>query len=255
MTLSPLQVLLYKYIMSTFISNLFTRKKLLWPGMTDVHTHLLPGVDDGFSSEKDSLAMLAFLEGQGVERIFLTPHIMADLAKNRKDYLRDRFETFREDCAHIHIDLHLAAEYMLDECFYERMEEGLLSYDGKHVLVEVSCLQAPGDLFEKLYDIQLNGFVPVFAHPERYGFWKMEDLMKLKEHGCKFQLNLFSLAGFYGTLPRKTAGSLLKNGCYDYTGTDIHSLNYCRAYESFSLKKDQFEAVKLLIRANGELWG
>ena len=86
--------------------------------MTDVHTHLLPGVDDGFSSEKDSLAMLAFLEGQGVERIFLTPHIMADLAKNRKDYLRDRFEKFREDCAHIHIDLHLAAEYMLDECFY-----------------------------------------------------------------------------------------------------------------------------------------
>ena len=83
----------------------------------------------------------------------------------------------------------------------------------------------------------------------------MEDLMKLKEHGCKFQLNLFSLAGFYGTLPRKTAGSLLKNGCYDYTGTDIHSLNYCRAYESFSLKKDQFEAVKLLIRANRELWG
>ena len=61
----------------------------MWPGMTDVHTHLLPGVDDGFSSEKDSLAMLAFLEGQGVERIFLTPHIMADLAKNRKDFLRD----------------------------------------------------------------------------------------------------------------------------------------------------------------------
>lgn len=241
--------------MSAFLSNLFTRKKLLWPGMTDVHTHLLPGVDDGFSSEKESLEMLSFMETCGVERIFLTPHVMADLAKNRKEYLQEQFDTFRENCAHINIDLHLAAEYMLDECFYDRMKEGLLSYDGKHVLVEVSCLQAPGDLFEKLYDIQLNGFVPVMAHPERYGFWDTSGLMKLKEHGCRFQLNLFSLAGFYGSLPQKNAVWLLKKGHYDYTGMDIHSLNYRRIYESLSLKNDQYDAVKLLMCQNEALWG
>lgn len=236
-------------------TNLFSGKKILWTGMTDIHTHLLPGVDDGFSSLDESLEMLSFLKGQGVERLFLTPHMMADLTRNRKDPLLESFDLFREDCAHIDIDLHMAAEYMLDECFYDRMQEGLLSYDGRHVLVEVSCLQASGDLFEKLYDIQMNGYVPIMAHPERYSFWDEGGLMKLKEHGCKFQLNLFSLSGFYGSTSQKTATRLLKDGHYDFAGTDIHSLNYRGGYDSLSLKKDQYEAIEKLIRQNNILWG
>ena len=207
-----------------------------------------------FSSLEDSREMLAFLQELGVKRMFLTPHIMADLAKNRAVTLKELFGTFRESCEDISVDMHLAAEYMLDECFYERMEEGLLSYDGEHVLVEVSCLQAPGDLFEKLYAIQLNGFIPVMAHPERYPFWDINGLMKLKEHGCKFQLNLFSLARFYGTLPYKTSLSLLKKGYYDFVGTDIHSLNYRRGYDTLSLKKDQYEAGEKLLHGNETLW-
>ncbi|RHU23728.1 hypothetical protein DXD68_18860 [Parabacteroides sp. TM07-1AC] len=240
--------------MCALFSSLFFGKKELWPGMTDVHTHLLPGVDDGFSSLDDSREMLTFLEERGVERIFLTPHIMADLTKNRAVSLKERFGAFRESCAQIHVDMRLAAEYMLDECFYERMEEGLLSYDGQHVLVEVSCLQAPGDLFEKLYDMQLNGYIPVMAHPERYGFWNINELLKLKEHGCKFQLNIFSLMGFYGPLSHKTAVSLLKNSHYDFVGSDIHSLNYRRSYNSLQLKKDQYGEVEKLVHGNDGLW-
>lgn len=241
--------------MCALFSSFFNREKPLWPGMTDVHTHLLPGVDDGFSSREDSLNMLAFLGEQGVKRTFLTPHVMADLSKNRASWLRERFDEFREYAGDTPVELRLAAEYMLDECFYDRMKEGLLSYDGQHVLVEVSCLQAPGDLFEKLYDIQLNGFTPVLAHPERYGFWNIATLLKLKEHGCKFQLNLFSLAGFYGSLSQKTAFRLLKEGHYNFAGTDIHSLNYRRSYGSISLKKDQHKAVEQLFRGNELLWG
>lgn len=240
--------------MCALFSSLFFGKKELWPGMTDVHTHLLPGVDDGFSSLDDSREMLAFLEERGVERIFLTPHIMADLTKNRTVSLKERFGAFKESCAQIHVDMRLAAEYMLDECFYERMEEGLLSYDGQHVLVEVSCLQAPGDLFEKLYDMQLNGYIPVMAHPERYGFWNINELLKLKEHGCKFQLNIFSLMGLYGPLSHKTAVSLLKNSRYDFVGSDIHSLNYRRSYNSLQLKKDQYGEVEKLVHGNDGLW-
>lgn len=240
--------------MCALFSSFFSQKKDIWPGMTDVHSHLLPGVDDGFSSLEDSREMLAFLQELGVKRMFLTPHIMADLAKNRAVTLKEHFGTFSASCAGISVDMRLAAEYMLDECFYERMEEGLLSYDGEHVLVEVSCLQAPGDLFEKLYAIQLNGFIPVMAHPERYPFWDMSGLMKLKEHGCKFQLNLFSLAGFYGTLPHKTSLALLKKGYYDFAGSDIHSLNYRRGYDTLSLKKDQYEAVEKLLHGNETLW-
>ena len=122
--------------MCALFSSFFSQKKDIWPGMTDVHSHLLPGVDDGFSSLEDSREMLAFLQELGVKRMFLTPHIMADLAKNRAVTLKEHFGTFRESCEGISVDMHLAAEYMLDECFYERMEEGLLSYDGEHVLVE-----------------------------------------------------------------------------------------------------------------------
>lgn len=246
--------ILKKNDMCALFSSFFSRKKDIWPGMTDIHTHLLPGVDDGFASAGDSIGMFSFLQEQGVKRVFLTPHVMADLPGNRAAALKERFDAFRQECASTGVDLRLAAEYMLDECFYDRMEEGLLSYDGQHVLVEVSCMQAPGDLFDKLYAIQLNGFIPVMAHPERYVFWDMAGLAKLKEHGCKFQLNLFSLAGFYGSLPQKAAGRLLKDGHYDFAGTDIHSLNYCRAYKSFKLTKDQHEAVEKLIRRNEGLW-
>lgn len=240
--------------MCAFWKRFFKQNENLWEGMTDVHCHLLPGVDDGFSLQEESLEMLMFLSGKGVRRMFLTPHVMADLALNRREFLQERFEAFKAYCADVDIELRLAAEYMLDECFYDRMNEGLLSYDGQHVLVEVSCLQAPGDLFEKLYDIQMNGYVPVVAHPERYGFWDMKGLMNLKERGCKFQLNLFSLAGFYGPFPQKTATSLLKKDCYDFTGTDIHSLNYRPIYDALKLKKDQHEAVVKLLGQNEGLW-
>ena len=222
--------------------------------MTDIHTHLLPEVDDGFSSEEKSRGMLSFLDTCGVKRLFLTPHIMADITKNQREYLQKRFDLFCGNCTDINIELRLAAEYMLDECFYDRMKEGLLSYDGQHVLVEVSFLQAPGNLYEMLYDMQLNGYIPVMAHPERFGFWNIQELSKLKEHGCKFQLNIFSLTGFYGQLPHKTAVSLLKKGSYDFVGTDIHSLNYRSFYSSVKLKKDQYEAVEKLLGQNAGLW-
>lgn len=234
--------------------SFFKQDKNLWDGIIDAHSHLLPGVDDGFSLKEESREMLVFLSKKGVRRVFLTPHVMADLALNRREFLQEQFEVFKTYCSDVNIELRLAAEYMLDECFYDRMKEGMLSYDGQHVLVEVSCLQAPGDLFDKLYDIQLNGYIPIMAHPERYGFWDMNGLMKLKEHGCKFQLNLFSLTGFYGPLSRKTANSLLKSGYYDFVGTDIHSLNYQRLYESIKLKKEQYDAVEKLMAQNEGVW-
>lgn len=239
--------------MCGFFSGLFTSKIDLWTGMTDVHSHLLPGVDDGFSSLKASIEMLSFLEKTGVKRIFLTPHIMADLTQNREVFLRERFEALKADCADSRVELRLAAEYMLDECFYERMDEGLLSYDGRHVLVEVSCLQAPTDLFDKLYNIQLNGFIPVLAHPERYGYFSADTLLKLKELGCRFQLNIFSLSGFYGSAVRHNAFWLLKNGHYDFAGSDIHSLNYQSLYLNYKLKKEQAVLLADLLKRNGEL--
>ena len=190
-------------------SLLFPKKNAvhtdLLRGTADVHSHLLPGVDDGVQSADDMQAALNAMQEAGVERVFLTPHVMADLPDNRRSYLQDRFACMKQ-FAPEGIELKLAAEYMLDAGFRLQMADGLLTYEDRQVLVETSYLSPPPDYLNLLYELSLEGYTPVLAHPERY----------------MFQLNLFSLAGVYGARPAKYAAYLMKEGFYDYAGSDLH---------------------------------
>jgi tyrosine-protein phosphatase YwqE len=199
----------------------------LFQGFTDCHSHILPGVDDGFGSLDRSLAALAYMEELGVEQIWLTPHIMEDIP-NTTEQLRSVFE---ELCRAYGggIKLHLAAEYMLDNLFMRRLEQGdLLPMEGKMLLVETSYMQAPVHLYDTLGRIQAAGYFPLLAHPERYMYMQEPDYKKLKTQGVKLQLNLTSLAGAYGAAPKRKAEQLLAAGMYDASGTDIHSLSAFR---------------------------
>lgn len=241
------------------LNFLFQRNKSqftdLWQASTDIHAHLLPGVDDGSQSADESMEILSFLHAKGVEHMFLTPHIMADYPQNCSGFLQEQFVGFTQCCEGVSIPrLRLAAEYMLDEQFVKHLEQGLLTYDGKHVLVEMSCMQAPMNLYDKLYSLQLNGYTPILAHPERYLFMSADGFARLKEHGCEFQLNLFSLTGFYGESARSNAVRLLKKGMYDYVGSDIHSLDYKASYSNMRLKEKEAEAVHVLMKKNASLW-
>lgn len=230
------------------------KKAGLFQGMTDVHSHLLPGVDDGVSSLEEALQILKYLQEAGVSRMYLTPHIMADLNEKGASELTNRFRQFVRVCPDW-IELRLAGEYMLDAGFAAQCKAGLLTMARRHVLVETSYWAAPPNLPDILYELSVDGYVPILAHPERYGYMAEEDYRRLKENGYKFQLNLMSLAGVYGKQATYRACRLLEKGFYDFAGSDIHRLDvYRQTVEEHLLTRMQQNNLKKLLENNHYLW-
>lgn len=173
-------------------------------GMTDYHSHLLPGVDDGVQTVEESLAILRLYEQLGIREVWFTPHIMEDIP-NTTAGLRSRFEQFQKRYTG-NIRLHLAAEYMLDNLFKERLAHRDLlpiGEEGNHLLVETSYFNPPMDLYGMIEKIKSAGFIPVLAHPERYVYMGKKDYIRLIQSKVEFQLNLPSLVGVYGDLVKK----------------------------------------------------
>lgn len=195
----------------------------IFSGFTDWHSHILPGVDDGVRTMEESLEILRLYEGLGVKTVWLTPHIMEDIP-NTTAHLRERFTELRTAYSGP-ITLHLASENMLDNLFDERLERNDLlpiGGNGDHLLVETSFFNPPMELHDILRRIKAKGYYPVLAHPERYVYMGEPDYRQLKDMGVKFQLNIPSIAGMYGSHIREKALRLLSDKVIDYTGTDIH---------------------------------
>ena len=141
----------------------------------------------------------------------------------------------------ITIPFRAAAEYMMDDHFVLLFKMGdLLTLKGNYVLVEMSYINAPIQLYSILFDLQVAGYIPVLAHPERYLFYhhNFEEYQKLKKAGCKFQLNLLSVVGYYGDGIAKIAERLLQKGMYDFVGSDVHHDNHVAAFEQKVKLKD-----------------
>lgn len=198
---------------------------ILW-GMTDYHSHLLPGVDDGVQTVEESLEILRLYEQLGIREVWFTPHIMEDIP-NTTAGLRSRFEQFQKHYTG-NIRLHLAAEYMLDNLFKERLAHRdllPLGTEGNHLLVETSYFNPPMDLYGMLEKIKSAGFIPVLAHPERYTYMGEKDYQRLKQAGVKFQSNLPSLVGGYGNPIQKKAERLHAHNMINLYGTDTHTFS------------------------------
>lgn len=194
---------------------------------TDWHCHILPGVDDGLPTMDDALEVLAAYERIGIAQAWLTPHIMEDIP-NTTDALRAQFAKLQEAYASGAVELHLAAENMLDNLFEERLAaRDLLPIgdSGDHLLVETSYFNPPMDLLGTLDRIKQAGYYPLLAHPERYTYMDEGDYKNLISRGVKFQLNLPSLGGFYGREAQRKARWLLKQGWYVVAGSDLHRLH------------------------------
>lgn len=207
------------------------RKRIKWEecnlfrGFTDWHSHILPGVDDGVQACDESLQILARYKELGIKEVWLTPHIMEEIA-NSTDGLRKKF---RDLCMAYQGDiiLHLASENMLDNLFEKRLNANdllPLGEDGKYLLVETSYFNPPMALNNIFLRIKAKGYIPVLAHPERYQYMDESAYRELKTLNVKFQLNLSSLTGSYGIIARKKARNLLKKGLYEFCGSDIHSI-------------------------------
>ena len=203
---------------------LFPKISSLLTNFTDHHSHILPGVDDGVKKMETSLKVLERYEQLGVAEVWCTPHVMEDIP-NTTVGLQARFSELCE-AYQGPIKLHLAAEYMMDALFEERLEQGdllKLGDEGNQVLVETSYFTPPMDMDAILRRIKQKGIYPMLAHPERYVYMNKERYKELKNNGIRFQLNLSSVAGAYGSEAKDKALWLLKQNFYNIAGSDLHS--------------------------------
>ena len=193
-----------------------------------MHSHLLPGIDDGSPDMSASLQLIRGLKELGYKKIITTPHVLWEIYPNTRETIVNKQQEVQKEieAAGIDIEFKAAAEYFIDDHFADQLKNKvpLLTISANMVLVEFSMVNMPMDLQEVLFEMQLQNYQPVLAHPERYSFLlrKKEVFDELKNAGCLFQLNLLSLSGHYGEGIQQIAESLLKKGYYDYAGTDLH---------------------------------
>lgn len=192
-------------------------------GAVDHHSHVLPGVDDGIRTIEEALAVIGYEASAGIDTLWCTPHIMEDVP-NRTEVLKERFVQLKEAYKGP-VNLRLAAEYMLDNLFDQRLKDGdLLTMDDDILLVETSGMASPYDLTGTLGRIMAEGYRPLFAHPERCRYLMEKDYERYSQMGVMFQLNLGSLVGYYGNPVRKKAEWILSKGLYTVFGSDCHRL-------------------------------
>ena len=232
--------------------GLFNRRKSvlesgLLKGAVDQHSHILYGLDDGVKTQEDSLAILRFLEEQGVSEVWFTPHVMEDVP-NTSEGIRARFGELKS-VYEGGLRLHLAAEYMIDTLFEKRLSQRDLLFHGEDtVLVETSSVAPPINLWEILDSMLKAGYRPLVAHPERYRYMDRDDYRDLHDMGCVLQLNLPSIVGFYGESARQRAQYLLDKGWYRMVGSDCHRFKAIQAqYSAKELKKDTIAKLSALM--------
>jgi len=225
---------------------------------TDMHSHLIPGIDDGARTIEDSLNLVRKMHAMGFRKLITTPHIQSEFYKNTPEIILSGLEKLRNAVAaeNIPVQVEAAAEYLLDDGFEEKMNAGnLLTFSDKYIMVELSYYNPHPNLKSFIFNLQCEGFKVILAHPERYTYWfkdfsKYEDL---KERGVFFQLNTVSLAGFYPDPVKKFAEKLIDKGMIDFIGSDMHNLNYMNALER-SLKEKALGRLMASGRLrNGEL--
>ena len=222
--------------------KLFSRSK---PAKTDfsgigvdMHSHLLPGIDDGAPDPTTSIKLIRGMMELGYRRFITTPHIMWDMYKNNPAIINEKLALLRAAIAAegMEVEIRAAAEYFLDDhvAGLLRNNEPLLTVSGNMVLCEFSLAYPSNSLKEILFDMQMQGYQPIIAHPERYLYLEANKdfYEELKDIGCLFQLNILSVAGYYGKSAGELAAFLLKNDYYDFVGTDLHGFRHLEALEN-----------------------
>ncbi len=217
--------------------------------VADMHSHLIPGIDDGAATMTDSLSMIRELKEMGFKKIITTPHIKHDHYKNTSEIILKGLNDVRQELKvnEIDIDIHAAAEYFVDDVFMDMLESNqLLTIHKNEVLIEFSFMFEPVNLMNTIFRIQTKGYRPILAHPERYVYFhqKPEVYRELKDRGCMLQLNTLSLFGYYGKREQQMAEELLEERQYDYCGTDMHHAKHCDIIK-YSSGHKAFKQLKL----------
>jgi protein-tyrosine phosphatase len=219
------------------IFNLFKKKKEVIPEInfsrigTDLHSHLIPGIDDGAQTMDESIALIRRMMDFGFKKLVTTPHIMADYYRNSSDTILKGLEALQEELTaqQINVEISAAAEYYFDETFENKLnKKDILTLGKDYVLFELSYMNYPQNLFELIDKILQKGYTPLLAHPERYPYLSgsIENFERLKDAGCYLQLNALSLAGYYGKSTQKVAEEMVDHYLVDFLGSDLHRMKH-----------------------------
>lgn len=223
--------------------SLFKRKEkpvIDFAGLgTDMHSHLLPGIDDGSPDTETSIRLIKGLMELGYKKFITTPHIMQDMYRNNPETVKAAYQQLQNALKEedLTVEIRPAAEYLLDENFDALLQAKapLLTLKDNKVLVEFSFVSTPLRLNETLFQLQINGYQPVLAHPERYAYLlqNRELFDSLRNAGCLFQLNLLSLTNYYGKMATQLAEYLLQKDYIDLLGTDLHHERHLATLQNF----------------------
>jgi protein-tyrosine phosphatase len=217
--------------------SIFNKKKRVRLDLSglvaDMHSHLLPGIDDGSPDTETSLELIKGLQELGYRKFITTPHILWDMYKNDANTIDAAYQELQQAAQQQNntaVPIKAAAEYFLDEHFDELLENNipLLTLHKNWVLVEFSFVTTPLNFKDKLFNMQMRGYQPVLAHPERYLYFMSDRKWydELKDAGCFFQLNILSLTGYYGKASLQLAQYLINKRYINLLGTDCHHFRH-----------------------------
>jgi len=230
-----------------------SKKSVVQPFQVDVHSHLVPGIDDGVQTVDEALTLLAQFQAMGYRHIITTPHIMGDYYRNTPETVLGGLQQVKQalnENSQLSITISAAAEYYLDEYLLELVtgKAELLLFGQKYLLFETGFLNQPALMHEFVFNVQSRGIKPVLAHPERY-IWLQdfpEKIEELHNRGVLFQINLTSLTGYYSKTAKKLAEKLLEGNYVSFAGSDCHNNKHMGVLQEALLTK---KTLKLLHKA------
>ncbi|WP_333908740.1 tyrosine-protein phosphatase [Marinigracilibium pacificum] len=219
-----------------------TKKVKQLPFKVDMHSHILPGIDDGVKTVEEGVEVVKKFQALGYEKLIATPHIMSDFYKNTPVTISNAYHELTKalDKEGVNIEIEYAAEYYLDDSFSEKVEndEQLLTFGDNYLLFETSYINPPVNIEEVIFLLFSKGIRPVWAHPERYPYLFERKLYeRMKQRGVLFQLNANSLGGYYSPQAKKHAERLVKEKAIDFVGSDCHKLKHLNYLEDLMNKK------------------
>lgn len=232
---------MFKRIINSVFNN-DTKKEIT----TDLHSHLIPEIDDGVNTLVESMIVIRKMKEIGFEKLITTPHIMSHRFPNSSDTIKRGFEKVQEEVINKSIDIKLdfAAEYYLDEHFLELIKQKDILSFGKenYVLFELSYTVPPLNLDTILFELQSAGYTPILAHPERYIYYtkNIDKLKELKDRGVLLQINTNSIGAFYGKKVKSAVDEIIKEKMVDFAGSDAHGKKYVDLLENITFKSKTY---------------
>lgn len=238
------------------IFNLFKSKPILKElipnGFVDIHSHVLPGIDDGPKKIEEAKILISRMNNLGFAKIIATPHTYAGLYENSSKTIKKSFESLNLKKSD-KLNIKYASEYLIDYNMAKNAEKKeLLTIKDNYVLGEFSFLSPPEKLHEIVYKVQVNGYRLILAHPERYIYFndKFDQFYRLKKLGVKFQLNILSLTNYYGKTVNNISEKLIYRDLIDYIGSDIHNLHHIEAIEKKKIKSKYADKIVKIMEKN-----